>query len=213
MSDLEYITDEPPNAAVPLGALDGSPLPQDRAYQRNSFPIPESVPRGRGPDAGFADVDLSTTPLSELDQVEMEMVLECAGNGRSLMRPPVTGLEWGLGARPPVRIGGYGSSTRWGWCPTASWTWSSPGRTKARSGRRVTSTISSRFPSNACRTGRLCWSLRWGDAPLGIEHGGPIRFVMPGHYAMRSVKWLAAIEGVMEPFAGHFVQAVPIPRR
>ncbi|HEU5114082.1 MAG TPA: molybdopterin-dependent oxidoreductase, partial [Acidimicrobiia bacterium] len=60
-------------------------------------------------------------------------------------------------------------------------------------------------PIERVRDGSALLVTRWDDAPLGIEHGGPIRFVLPGHYAMRSVKWLDAIEGVVEPFAGHFV--------
>jgi DMSO/TMAO reductase YedYZ molybdopterin-dependent catalytic subunit len=45
-----------------------------------------------------------------------------------------------------------------------------------------------------------------GGEPLTHDHGGPIRLVVPGHYAMKSVKWLTAIEGLVEPFAGHFVE-------
>jgi DMSO/TMAO reductase YedYZ molybdopterin-dependent catalytic subunit len=41
---------------------------------------------------------------------------------------------------------------------------------------------------------------------LPFEHGGPVRLVVPGQYAMRSVKWLRAIDAVEEPFAGHFVE-------
>ncbi|MGH8912967.1 MAG: molybdopterin-dependent oxidoreductase, partial [Acidimicrobiia bacterium] len=41
--------------------------------------------------------------------------------------------------------------------------------------------------------------------PLAHEHGGPIRLVVPGHYAMKSVKWLTRIEAVTETFVGHFV--------
>ncbi|HWL49291.1 MAG TPA: molybdopterin-dependent oxidoreductase, partial [Acidimicrobiia bacterium] len=107
MSDLEYITESPPNAAVPLAALDGRPLPQDRAYLRNSFPIPEEV-KGAVEVAlpGIPNRTLTSETLSDLDQVEIDMVLECAGNGRSLVRPAVSGLEWGLGGASPIRIGG-----------------------------------------------------------------------------------------------------------
>jgi DMSO/TMAO reductase YedYZ molybdopterin-dependent catalytic subunit len=45
----------------------------------------------------------------------------------------------------------------------------------------------------------------WCGEPLGLEHGGPIRFMLPGDYAMRSVKWVTRIEGVTESFVGHFV--------
>ena len=32
------------------------------------------------------------------------------------------------------------------------------------------------------------------DAPLAIEHGGPVRLVLPKRYAWKSAKWLSAIE-------------------
>jgi len=48
----------------------------------------------------------------------------------------------------------------------------------------------------------LAWSM--GGEPLSAEHGYPMRLVVPGHYGMRSVKWLTRIAAVDEPFAGHF---------
>jgi DMSO/TMAO reductase YedYZ molybdopterin-dependent catalytic subunit len=47
---------------------------------------------------------------------------------------------------------------------------------------------------------------QWGGEPLGLDHGGPLRFMLPGDYAMRSVKWVTRIEGVTKPFMGHFVE-------
>ena len=39
-------------------------------------------------------------------------------------------------------------------------------------------------------------------APLLPQHGAPARLLVPGWYGMASVKWLASIEVVAEPFAG-----------
>ena len=35
-------------------------------------------------------------------------------------------------------------------------------------------------------------------------HGYPLRIVVPGWYAMASVKWLTEIEAVSRPFTGHY---------
>jgi DMSO/TMAO reductase YedYZ molybdopterin-dependent catalytic subunit len=43
--------------------------------------------------------------------------------------------------------------------------------------------------------------------PLPVEHGFPLRVVVPGWYGMASVKWLTEIELVAETFAGHFHSA------
>jgi sulfane dehydrogenase subunit SoxC len=39
--------------------------------------------------------------------------------------------------------------------------------------------------------------------PLPPQHGGPLRLVVPGWYGMASVKWLARIQLVEQPFEGH----------
>jgi DMSO/TMAO reductase YedYZ molybdopterin-dependent catalytic subunit len=43
--------------------------------------------------------------------------------------------------------------------------------------------------------------------PLEPQHGFPLRLLVPGWYAMASVKWLESIEAVTEPFHG-FQQAI-----
>jgi DMSO/TMAO reductase YedYZ molybdopterin-dependent catalytic subunit len=40
--------------------------------------------------------------------------------------------------------------------------------------------------------------------PLPIEHGAPARLVVPGWYGMASVKWVARIAALTEPFEGWF---------
>jgi DMSO/TMAO reductase YedYZ molybdopterin-dependent catalytic subunit len=42
-----------------------------------------------------------------------------------------------------------------------------------------------------------------GEA-LPIQHGYPLRLVVPGWYAVASVKWLTAIEAIPEPFTGQY---------
>ena len=40
--------------------------------------------------------------------------------------------------------------------------------------------------------------------PLPIQHGSPLRLIVPGWYAVTSVKWLAEIQVVEREFTGHF---------
>ena len=42
---------------------------------------------------------------------------------------------------------------------------------------------------------------------LSLDHGYPVRAVVPGHYGMASVKWLTRIFAVREPFAGYWQTA------
>ena len=39
--------------------------------------------------------------------------------------------------------------------------------------------------------------------PLPPQHGFPLRLLVPGWYGMTSVKWLARIDAIAEPFAGY----------
>jgi DMSO/TMAO reductase YedYZ molybdopterin-dependent catalytic subunit len=40
--------------------------------------------------------------------------------------------------------------------------------------------------------------------PLPLDHGFPVRAIVPGHYGMASVKWLTHIDVVREPFRGYW---------
>ena len=190
-----------------MTALDGRPIPQDRAYLRNSFPTPEDVE-----DVvevllpGIPQRSLTVETLAELEQVEMEMVLECAGNGRSLVQPAVSGLAWGLGGVSPMRVGGVRLIDALGQVPDEVVELVLTGSDRGTVWPEGDVNYQFSVPIDRVKDGSSLLVTRWGDEPLGIEHGGPIRFVLPGHYAMRSVKWLARIEGVVEPFAGHFVK-------
>jgi DMSO/TMAO reductase YedYZ molybdopterin-dependent catalytic subunit len=205
---LKTITGDPPNAAVPLSALDGRPLPQDHVYMRNSFsmPVPGAVSGdielllpGRPPRIVTPD-DLATLPPAGID-----MVLECAGNGRSLMTPIPDGLAWDLGGVSPVRVSGVRLVDVLGDLPTEVVQLVMTGADRGTV--RPEGDVNYQFSLDVelATSGTALLVTRFGEEPLAHEHGGPVRVVVPGHYAMKSVKWLTRIEGVVEPFSGHFV--------
>ena len=39
---------------------------------------------------------------------------------------------------------------------------------------------------------------------LSLDHGYPVRAIVPGHYGMASTKWLTRIYAVREPFQGYW---------
>jgi DMSO/TMAO reductase YedYZ molybdopterin-dependent catalytic subunit len=47
---------------------------------------------------------------------------------------------------------------------------------------------------------------RWRDAPLAIEHGGPLRLVVPHLYAWKSAKWVTGIELLRDDHRGFWEQ-------
>ena len=48
----------------------------------------------------------------------------------------------------------------------------------------------------------IAYRMNGDDLPL--DHGYPVRAVVPGHYGMASVKWLTHIQAVRKPFRGYW---------
>src|SRR5260221_8671754 len=204
---------EPLNCETPPSALGSEVTPTARFYRRNHFPIPvlDEAP-GRLGVSGMGDrpLSLSLHELTQLPAETMVVTLECAGNGRAQFRPPIPGVQWGVGA-----VG------------TAEWTGPRLAdvleRTGIRRGAREVifagadrgSVDDSRRPirfersltvADALESGALL-AYAMNGQPLPARHGYPVRLVVPGWYAVASVKWLTDIRVVDEPFEGFF-QAV-----
>ena len=45
---------------------------------------------------------------------------------------------------------------------------------------------------------------RMNGHDLSLDHGYPVRAIVPGHYGMASVKWLTRIKAVRKPFRGYW---------
>jgi len=205
---------EPLNCETPLAGLDGDVTPTARFYRRNHFPIPVLDPAAWRLGVGgmvHRPLSLSLRELTRLPAQTLAVTLECAGNGRALRRPPAPGVQWGPGA-----VG------------TAEWTGPRLADVLARAGIRPGacevifggadqgqaadgSPRSIRFERSlpvrdALESGALL-AYAMNGQPLPVRHGYPLRLVVPGWYAVASVKWLTDIRVVAEPFDGFF-QAV-----
>jgi DMSO/TMAO reductase YedYZ molybdopterin-dependent catalytic subunit len=204
---------EPLNCETPVTGLGGDVTPTARFYRRNHFPIPvldEAAWRlGIG---GMVDrpLSLSLTELTQLPAETMVVTLECAGNGRAQFRPPTPGVQWGVGA-----------------VSTARWTGARLADVLERAGIRrgarevIFGGADGGTVDGSPRPIRFERSLTVADAlesgallayamngqPLPARHGYPVRLVVPGWYAVASVKWLTHIRVVEAPFEGFF-QAV-----
>src|SRR5215813_8105429 len=92
----------PLNCETSVPALMGGVvMPNARFYVRNHFQVPTLDPSTwRLHISGLVDRP-SSLRLRELSSMRSEtrvVTLECAGNGRSLLDPPVAGEKWNLGA-------------------------------------------------------------------------------------------------------------------
>jgi len=201
------ITEKPPNTGVRVEGLTGESLNQQQMFVRSNFPLPPSPPTGfelvvPGRKSRFITME----QFKPFEQVQRDIVLECAGNGRSLMRSVPEGVPWALDGVSPITVSGYRLTEVLG---NVSEEITEFVFTGADVG---TVPITGRIPYQFSISRDLAVSTvpvlatHIGGEPLNLVHGGPIRLVVPGHYAMKSVKWLIRVEGVTRPFRGHFVQ-------
>ena len=100
-AELIRRSERPPNYESVRSAFTTRITPLDRFYLRNHFDIPKvDVAKWRLNVRGLVEKPLSLTlaDLERMPQVTVEAVLQCAGNGRGLLKPQVPGVQWQYGA-------------------------------------------------------------------------------------------------------------------
>jgi DMSO/TMAO reductase YedYZ molybdopterin-dependent catalytic subunit len=201
----------PLNCETSFAALIGGVvMPNAHFYVRNHFQIPALEPSTYRLAVGGCverPLSLSLTDLRRMRSQTLVVTLECAGNGRTLFHPPIDGEKWNLGA-----------------VSTAEWTGVPLVEVLDRAGARsIANEVVFRGADGGTLNGlegpiRFERSLaldqsRHADALLAyamngetmpVQHGYPVRLIVPGWYAVASVKWLTEIELIDRPFAGHY---------
>jgi sulfane dehydrogenase subunit SoxC len=148
-------------------------------------------------------VELGLDELRALPAATIPVTLECAGNGRALLKPRPVSQPWLEEA--------FGN---------AAWTGTPLRGVLERAGLRPdTAELVFTGADRGVQDGvahRYARSLTVQEAlreevmlvyamngrPLEPQHGAPVRLLVPGWYGMASVKWLTDIEAVTEPFDG-----------
>ena len=199
---------EPKIVEFPFSELSGPLTPCERFYIRNHFLAPtlktkSYVLRVVG-DVNYP-LRLTLNDLASMPQTSQAVVLECAGNNRGLLRKKYKGAQWTLG--------GVGCAL-WTGVPLARiLELASPreraietifiGADRGNVGHGTVNYARSLPIQEALRPEVLLANEMNGEA-LPEPHGGPLRLVVPGWYAMASVKWLTHIVVSRRRFTGHF---------
>jgi DMSO/TMAO reductase YedYZ molybdopterin-dependent catalytic subunit len=201
----------PLNSETSIPALIGSVvMPNAHFYVRNHFQIPKLDPESyRLSVSGAVDraLSLGLRDLRNMPAQTLVATLECAGNGRTLFDPQVPGEKWNLGAV---------STAEWTGVPLVEVFDRAGLQARAREvifrgadGGDVdgipgcTAFERSLGVADARQEGVLLAYAMNGE-PLPLQHGYPLRVIVPGWYAVASVKWLTAIEVIDRPFLGHY---------
>ncbi|MBO1268299.1 sulfite oxidase [Arthrobacter cavernae] len=199
------------NHSMPLEALREDITPAGLHYILTHFDIPHIDAETWSLRIGGAvsrEIELSLDDIMARPAVTTPVTLECAGNGRSLLKPRPLSTPWVLGA-----VG------------TASWTGTPLAPILASSGLADDAVelvftgadygIQGGTEEPFARSLTVAEAMRpevmlvygMNGSPLPPQHGFPLRLLVPGWYGMASVKWLASIEAVTGRFEG-FQQAV-----
>src|SRR5438093_2962046 len=205
-------SEEPLNLEMPFENLDGFITPTKSFYVRTHFPIPK-IDKNRWRLRVEGEVErpfeINYGELVRLESLTIPVTLECAGNNRNFLDPKVKGVQWGLGA-----VG------------TAEWTGVplsilldraelKPGvREVILEGADGGMLEEPKKPPGELRFARsislnkaradvlLAYKMNGGELPP--QHGFPLRAIVPGWYAMASIKWLQRIIITDQPFTGYY---------
>jgi DMSO/TMAO reductase YedYZ molybdopterin-dependent catalytic subunit len=205
-------SEEPLNLEMPFETTDNFITPTKSFYVRTHFPIPK-IDR----DAWWLHVEgeveksfaINYEELLNLEPLTISVTLECAGNNRNFLEPKVKGIQWGLGA-----VG----NAEWTGVPLSILLDRAVIKSNAREvileGADHGMLNDPKSPPGELRFSRsvplekaqrdvlLAYKMNGNDLPP--EHGFPLRAVVPGWYAVASVKWLQRIIVTSQPFVGYY---------
>jgi rhodanese-related sulfurtransferase/DMSO/TMAO reductase YedYZ molybdopterin-dependent catalytic subunit/glyoxylase-like metal-dependent hydrolase (beta-lactamase superfamily II) len=203
--------EDPLNCETSLPALIGGVvMPAARFYIRNHFTTPVLDPElYELTVTGLVErpLRLRLRDLRNMPSQSLVCTLECAGNGRSRFVPRVAGEQWHFGAA---------STAEWTGVPLVE-ILDRAGLTAgahdvvfrgADAGLVDGATAPVRFErglsvEDAFGSDALVAYAMNGE-PLPLQHGHPVRLIVPGWYSVASVKWLTEMEVLGHPFDGFF---------
>jgi DMSO/TMAO reductase YedYZ molybdopterin-dependent catalytic subunit/rhodanese-related sulfurtransferase/glyoxylase-like metal-dependent hydrolase (beta-lactamase superfamily II) len=202
---------DPLNCEISLPALIGGVvMPTARFYVRNHFRAPAiDASSWRLEVTGLVEraLALSLHELSRMAAETQVVTLECAGNGRYALDPPVDGEPWRLGAVSTAEWTGVPLAEvldRAGTLPAAREVVFRGTDHGVVAGRPDEIHFERSLTLDAARDSQALLAYAMNGEALPLQHGYPLRLVVPGWYGVASVKWLTTIELASRPFDGYF---------
>jgi DMSO/TMAO reductase YedYZ molybdopterin-dependent catalytic subunit len=201
----------PLNGETSIAALIGSVvMPSAHFYVRNHFHVPAlDASSWRLEVGGLVErpLSLGLRDLRNMRSQRLVVTLECAGNGRSFLHPPAEGEKWGLGAV---------STAEWTGVPLVDVLDRAGLKTAVREivfrgadggkvpGRSEPTRFERSLQIDDARDADALLAYAMNGEPLPVQHGYPLRLIVPRWYGVASVKWLTAIEAIGHVFGGYF---------
>src|SRR5881275_36136 len=205
-------SEDPLNLEMPFSSLDQFITPTKSFYVRTHFPIP-AIDRDEWRLHVEGEVEkpfaINYEELLKLKSLTIPVTLECAGNNRKFLEPKVKGVQWRLGA-----VG----TAEWTGVPLAIFLDRAEVKPEAREvileGADGGVLEEAKRPPGIVKFARsipllkaredvlLAYEMNGNELPP--QHGFPLRAIVPGWYAMASIKWLQRVIVTDRPFTGYY---------
>src|SRR6184192_664551 len=196
---------------MPTANLDGFITPTKSFFVRTHFPIPkidQNKWRLRIEGEVEKSFEINFDELIKLEWKTIPATLECAGNNRSFLEPKVKGVQW--------RLGGVGNA-EWTGVPLSILLDRAGVKSTAREiileGADRGKPEDPKSPPGEMNFARsipikkasdVLLAYKMNDVDLPAENGFPVRAIVPGWYAVASIKWLQRIIVTDKPFNGYY---------
>jgi DMSO/TMAO reductase YedYZ molybdopterin-dependent catalytic subunit len=206
----KVVTQAPENSETPLAGVRSWVTPNRLFFVRNHFETPELDPAAwRLTVEGLVERPAEWTfdQLGELPERSVFATVECAGNGRSFLRPYAHGVQWGAGAVGHAEWTGVPLRTvleRAGVRPGAVEVLFEGADRGSEADHPEPMHFARSLPLAKALDPDTLLATRMNGEPLEPVHGYPVRLLVPGWYGVASVKWLRRIAVLAEPFRGYF---------
>ncbi|MDR3592573.1 MAG: sulfite oxidase [Negativicutes bacterium] len=196
------------NLESPIQVMNSWVTPNELFYVRNHLPYPEITLNswklsvdglvGESFTLGYED-------LRVLPQVSRYVTFECAGNRRGGLPVPAPGPQWNNGAVGNAKWTGVpllAVLDRAGILPAAAEIVFTGADTGSRADVSGQFSYIRSLPNDRGLLKECLLALAMNDEPLPLQHGFPLRLIVPGWYGMAHVKWLTGITATDVPFRG-----------
>src|SRR5438270_1166520 len=205
------LSEQPLVLETPIDQLTDFITPTKSFYVRTHFPIPKidkNKWRLRIEGEVEKSFEINFDELIKLESRKIPATLECAGNNRSFLEPKVKGVQWSLG--------GVGNA-EWTGVPLPILLDRAQVKPSAREiilegadrgkledpkSPRGELNFARSIPLEKAREVLLAYKMNGQELPP--EHGSPVRAIVPGWYAVASIKWLQRIVVTDKPFNGYY---------
>lgn len=195
------------NHAMPMEAMRDDVTPVGMHYVLTHYDVPYPDPVTWRLEIGGEvqrELSLDLEALRSMPARTVRVTLECAGNGRALLRPRPVSQPW---------VNGAVGTADWTGIPLADLLADAVPTPSAHSvvftgadhglERGVEQDYERGLTLEEAMAPDVLVAFEMNGAPLPPQHGRPARLIVPGWYGMTQVKWLSRVTVIAQEYTGY----------